>query len=52
MSIEGEDLNPSYILDSVCIKSNTETGEIKFYMTYNNNSKIRSVEEYLTSIGK
>lgn len=52
MTTEGEELIPSYILDSVCIKTNTETGEIKFYMTYNNNSKIRSVEEYLTSIGR
>ena len=48
----GEDLIPSYILDSVFIKTNTETGENKFYMTYNNNSNTKSVEEYLASIGR
>lgn len=52
MTIEGEDIISNYVLDSVCIKTNTETGENKFYMTYNDNSKIKSVEEYLTSIGR
>lgn len=50
ITLSGEELIPSYILDSVYIKSNTETGENKFFMTYNNNEK--SVEEYLTSIGR
>ena len=48
----GEELIPSYILDSVYMKSNTETGENKFYMTYNGNDKVVSVEEWLTSIGR
>lgn len=52
MTTTGEDLIPSYILDAVFIKTNTETGENKFYMTYNNNSNTRSVEEYLASIGR
>ena len=48
----GEQLIPSYILDSVYMKSNTETGENSFYMTYNGNDKVISVEEWLTSIGR
>ncbi len=48
----GEQLIPSYVLDSVYMKSNTETGENKFYMTYNGNDKVVSVEEWLTSIGR
>ena len=52
MSIDGEELIPNYILNSVYMKSNVETGENKFYMTYNNNEKVRSVEEWLTSIGR
>lgn len=50
MTIDGEELIPNYILNSVFMKSNIETGENKFYMTYNNNQKVRSVEEWLTSI--
>ena len=49
---EGEELIPSYILDSVYLKSNTATGENRFYMTYNNNEKVISIEEWLTSIGR
>ena len=52
MTINGEELIPNYILNSVYMKSNVETGENKFYMTYNNNEKVRSVEEWLTSIGR
>lgn len=52
VSIDGEDLIPSYILDSICIKTNVETGENKFYMTYNDGNNIRGIEEYLTSIGR
>lgn len=52
MTLSGEELIPSYILDSVYMKSNTETGENRFYMTYNGNDKVVSVEEWLTSIGR
>ena len=48
----GEELIPSYILDSVYMKTNTETGENNFYMTYNGNEKTINVEEWLTSIGR
>lgn len=52
MTIDGQELIPNYILNSVYMKSNIETGENKFYMTYNNNEKVRSVEEWLTGIGR
>lgn len=52
VSIDGEDLIPNYILDSVYLKTNVETGENRYYMTYNNNNSVKSVEEYLTSIGR
>lgn len=48
----GEVLIPSYMLNSVYIKYNAETGENKFYMTYNNNEKVRNVEEWLESVGR
>lgn len=48
----GEVLIPSYILNSVYIKYNAETGENKFYMTYNNNDKVRNIEDWLASIGR
>ncbi len=41
----GEELIPSYILDSVYMQSNTATGENKFYMTVN--SKTMNIEEWL-----
>ncbi len=48
----GEELIPSYMLNSVYIKYNAETGENKFYMTYNNNERTINVEDWLASIGK
>ena len=48
----GDVLIPSYILNSVYIKYNAETGENKFYMNYNNNEKTRNIEDWLASIGK
>lgn len=48
----GEVLIPSYMLNSVYIKYNAETGENKFYMTYNNNERTINVEDWLASIGK
>lgn len=48
----GDVLIPSYILNSVYIKYNAETGENKFYMNYNNNEKTINIEDWLASIGK
>ena len=45
----GEELTPENIIDSVYLKSDSTTGENKFYMT--NNGKTLGVEEWLTSIG-
>ncbi len=53
ISSSGETLiTSSYILDSVYIKYDAETGENKFYMTYNNNEKTINIEEWLAKIGK
>ena len=52
ITIEGEEIFKSYILDTIYLKTNTENGENKFFMTYNNNSNAISVEEWLTSIGR
>lgn len=53
VSSSGETLiTSSYILDSVYIKYDAETGENKFYMTYNNNEKTINIEEWLAKIGK
>lgn len=50
MTTTGKELIPRNIVDSVYLKTDTETGENTFYMT--NNSKVISVEELLTSIGR
>ena len=52
MTTSGEELVPSYVLENVYMKNNTETGENKFYMSYNNNEKVISVEEWLASTGR
>ena len=52
MTAEGEELIPTYILENVYMKTNTETGENTFYMSYNNNEKVMSVEEWLASVGR
>lgn len=52
MTTSGEELVPSYVLENVYMKNNTETGENKFYMSYNNNEKVMSVEEWLASTGR
>ena len=50
---KGEEIfKSSYVLDAVYLKTNTENGENKFYMTYNNNSSVVNVEEWLTSVGR
>ena len=51
ISIEGEELIPVDV-DSVYLKSNAETEQNKFFMTSNDNTKVKNVEEWLTSIGK
>ena len=50
MTTNGEELVPSYVLENVYIKNNTDTGENNYYMTYNN--KVMSVEEWLASTGR
>ena len=50
MTTTGEELVPSYVLENVYIKNNTETGENNYYMSYNN--KVMSVEEWLASTGR
>ena len=52
MTTSGEELVPTYVLETVYLKNNTETGENTFYMAYNNNEKVMSVEEWLASIGR
>ena len=52
MTLKGEVLISSYVLDTVYIKINAETGENKFYMSYNNNEKVVNIEDWLTSIGR
>lgn len=50
MTTKGEELIPTYILENVYMKINTETGENSFYMTFNN--RVMSVEEWLASVGR
>lgn len=50
MTLQGEELITGYILDTVYLKSNTETAQNQFFMTYNENNKVINVEEYLKSI--
>lgn len=52
LTSSGEQLIPSYILDYVYIKYNSETGENKYYMTFNNNEKTINIEDWLASIGR
>ena len=52
MTTSGEELVNNYVLENVYMKSNTETGENTFYMAYNNNKKLMSVEEWLASTGR
>ena len=52
VSIEGEELVPGNILNTVYLKSNTETDQNQFFMTYNNNEKVINIEEWLAGIGR
>ena len=49
---EGEEMISGNILDTVYLKSDVTTGENKFFMTSSNNTKVISIEEWLTSIGQ
>lgn len=49
---DGEQLIPDNALNSVYLKSNAETGENQFFMTYNDNQKVINVEEWLESTGR
>lgn len=51
MTIKGEELIETYILDSVYFKSDTATEQNKFFMTSNDNTKVINIEDWLTSIG-
>lgn len=52
ITMDGRELLPGYILNSVYQKINAETEQKEFYMTNNNNTKTMNVEEYLTKIGE
>lgn len=49
---KGEEMITGNILDAVYLKSDSITGENKFFMTSSNNTKVISIEEWLTSIGQ
>lgn len=46
----GTVITSGYVIDSVYMRTNTATGENKFYMTYNGNTK--DIEERLAEIGE
>lgn len=52
ITMEGKELVPGYILNSVYQKVNSTTEQNEFFMTYSNNTKTINVEEYLTKIGE
>lgn len=52
ITTSGEELIPTYVLETIYLKTNTETGENTFYMAYNNNENVMSVEEWLASTGR
>lgn len=52
ITIEGKELVPGYILNSVYQKVNSATEQNEFFMTNNNNTKSINVEDYLTQIGE
>lgn len=52
MTTSGEELVPTYVLENIYMKTNSGTGENTYYMAYNNNEKVMSVEEWLESTGR
>lgn len=52
LNIQGKELIDDNILNTIYLKTNSETGKIEFFMTYSNNTKTVNVEEYLLKIGE
>lgn len=52
MTINGEELIPVNVLDTVYFKFDTETEQNKFFMKANNNTRPIDVGDWLTSIGR
>ena len=44
---EGKELIPNNVLNTVYLKTNTETEQNQFFMTYNNNEKVMNIVEWL-----
>ena len=49
VTVDGKELIPENVLNSVYLKTNTETAENQFFMTYNNNEKVINIEEWLSN---
>jgi len=49
---EGKELIPNNVLNSVYLKTNTETEQNQFFMTYNNNEKVINIVEWLENTEK
>lgn len=49
---QGEELVPENVLDAVYLRTDSTTGQNKFFMTTNDNTKVRSIEDWLASIGQ
>lgn len=52
ISIDGKEQIPGDIVDAVYLKTNISTGQNQFFMTSNNNTKVRNIEEWLANIGE
>lgn len=52
VTTKGEEMIAGNILDAVYLKPDATTGENKFFMTSSNNTKVLSIEDWLTSIGQ
>lgn len=52
LNTQGKELIDDNILNTIYLKTNSETGKIEFFMTYSNNTKTVNVEEYLLKIGE
>ena len=50
VTIDGKELIPENVLNSVYLKTNSETAENQFFMTYSNDTKVINIEEWLLSI--
>ncbi len=52
VTTKGEEIIAGNILDSVYLRTDASTGENKFYMTSNNNTKVINIDDWLKSIGQ